>query len=280
MIKGVRLHKVFESGFVSKHRIVAVDGVDIEIKDGETLALVGESGSGKSTLGRMLLMLLKPTSGEIFFDGRNLIELRAKELRKIRQKMQLIPQHPESTLDPRWKIYDSIAEPLRIHKLADNSEEREIVNKLIEIVGLREEHLSRYPHELSGGELQRAVIARVIALNPKFIVCDEPTSMLDVSVQASILNLLMELQRKLGVAYLFITHDLEVARIIARRITVMYGEQIVEEGVGILDEPLHLTQEFLSKPSTWTLSWSVLNMLSLPAGCKFYHSAQTAQACA
>ena len=168
----------------------------IEISEGETLALVGESGSGKSTLGRLLLMLIKPTSGEVYFNGLNLTKMKDRELRKIRREIQLIPQHPEDALDPRWKIYDSMVEPLRIHKLVnEKSEEKEFVYKLLEMVGLQEEHLNRYPHELSGGELQRVVIARAISLNPKFIVCDEPTSMLDVSVQASIINLLLHLQK-------------------------------------------------------------------------------------
>lgn len=230
MIKAIKLCKVFESGFIKKQRIVAVDNVDIEIREGETLALVGESGSGKSTLGRLLLMLIRPTSGEVYFNGMNLTKMKNKELRKVKREMQLIPQHPEDALDPRLRIYDSIAEPLRIHKLVNGkSEEKEIVYKLLEIVGLQEEHLNRYPHELSGGELQRVVIARAISLNPKFIVCDEPTSMLDASVQASIINLLMDLKRKLGLTYLFITHDLEIAKLVADKIAVMHHGRIIKE---------------------------------------------------
>ncbi|AEA47641.1 ABC transporter ATP-binding protein [Archaeoglobus veneficus] len=280
LVRGVRLRKVFESGVISKRRVVAVDNVDIEIGSGETLALVGESGSGKSTLGRMLLLLIRPTSGDVYFDGMNLTKMKESELRKIRQKMQLIPQHPESALDPRWRIYNSIAEPLRIHKLADRNEEKEIVYRLIETVGLQEEHLSRYPHELSGGELQRAVIARAIALNPKFIVCDEPTSMLDVSVQAAIINLLMNLQRRLGLSYLFITHDLEVANTIAHRIAVMYAGQIVEEGVRILDGPLHpytrmLVESLDMNVDSKNFKFKAEDLLnthsSKQTGCKFYH---------
>ena len=272
MIKGINLHKVFESGLISKTKIVAVDGVDIEINEGETLALVGESGSGKSTLGRILLLLIKPTSGKVFFDRLDLTGMKGKELRKIRQKMQLIPQHPEDALDPRWKIYDSIAEPLRIRKLADKKEEKEFIYKLLEIVELREEHLNRYPHELSGGELQRAVIARAIALNPEFIVCDEPTSMLDVSVQASIINLFLDLQRKLGLAYLFITHDLELANAVADRMAVMYRGQIVEEGVGILDEPLHPYTKMLLKNLKMEPEIGVSDeQVNGQKGCKFYH---------
>lgn len=274
LVRGVQLYKVFESGFVSKRKIVAVDNVDIEIGHGETLALVGESGSGKSTLGRMLLLLIRPTSGDVYFCGTRLTKMKKGELRKIRQKMQLIPQHPESALDPRWRLYDSIAEPLRIHNDGDRGE-KEIIYKITETVGLQEEHLSRYPHELSGGELQRAVIARAIVLNPKFIVCDEPTSMLDVSVQASIINLLINLQQKLGLSYLFITHDLELANAIARRIAVMYAGQIVEEGVGILDEPLHPYTKILVESLSMTepnLSIHDLSTYSIKqSGCKFYH---------
>lgn len=230
MIKGVDLWKVFESGVVRKKKVYALRGVSLEIKDGETLALVGESGSGKSTLGKVLLMLIKPDRGRVLFDGVDLTRLKGGELRRYRLKMQLIPQHPEDALDPRWKIYDSIAEPLRIHKLVEGrEEEQKKVYELAELVGLKEEHLNRYPHEVSGGELQRAVIARALALKPKFIVCDEPTSMLDVSTQASIVRLLLDLQRRFKITYLYITHDLELASVIAERIAIMNGGRIVKE---------------------------------------------------
>jgi peptide/nickel transport system ATP-binding protein len=175
-------------------------------------------------------MLIKPDEGKVIFDGVDLTSLDNKELRKYRLKMQLIPQHPDEALDPRWRIYDSIAEPLRIHKLVESKEEEQNkVYELAELVGLKEEHLSRYPHEISGGELQRAVIARALTLNPKFIVCDEPTSMLDVSTQASIIRLLLDLQRRFKMTYLFITHDLELASVIADRIAIMNGGRIVKE---------------------------------------------------
>ncbi len=222
LVKGENLSKVFRSGFLGKKRVLALRNVNIEIRKGETLALVGESGSGKSTLGKVLLMLIKPDSGRVVFDGVDLTRLNGKKLRSYRLKMQLIPQHPDEALDPRWKIYDSIAEPLRIHRLVESKEEeRERVLRMVEIVGLKEEHLNRYPHEVSGGELQRAVIARALMLNPKFIVCDEPTSMLDVSTQASIVRLLLDLQREFGITYLYITHDVELAEVIADRIVVM-----------------------------------------------------------
>lgn len=227
MIEGVGIRKIFKSGIFGAKTVVAVDGVNIKIEEEETVALVGESGSGKSTLGKILLMLIRPDEGRVIFDGIDLTKLKGKELRKIRMKMQLIPQHPDEALDPRWRIYNSIAEPLRIHKLCSRSEEENKVLELIRAVGLKEEHLSRYPYELSGGELQRAVIARALTLNPKFIVCDEPTSMLDLSTQASIVRLLMDLQRKLGISYLFITHDLELAKVVADRILIMKDGRLV-----------------------------------------------------
>ncbi|XRP97187.1 ABC transporter ATP-binding protein [Methanocaldococcus sp. 16A] len=274
MIEGKNLYKIFEFGIFSKRRVVAVDGVDIEIKKGETLALIGESGSGKSTLGRMLLMLTEPTKGEVIFEGKNLTKMKKSELRKIRKEMQLIPQYPDTALDPRWTIYDSIAEPLRIHKIADNEYDK--IKELIEVVGLKEDHLNRFPHELSGGELQRAVIARAMSLNPKFIVCDEPTSMLDVSVQASILNLLIELQKERNLSYLFITHDLDVANIMGHRMAVMYAGQIVEEGKDILDEPLHPYTQLLVKSLKMEeeiadTELEIKKSLGFVEGCKYYN---------
>ncbi|HIP24909.1 MAG TPA: ABC transporter ATP-binding protein [Archaeoglobus profundus] len=242
MIEGINLRKVFKSGLFGNKKVVAVDGVSIKIEKGETLGLIGESGSGKSTLGRLLLMLIKPDSGKVIYDGVDITRLKSKELRIYRRKMQLIPQHPYDALDPRWKLYDSIAEPLRIHKLVeDKEEEKSKVLELIEAVNLKEELLDRYPHELSGGELQRAVIARALALQPEFIVCDEPTSMLDISTQASIIRLLLKLQKRYKISYLFITHDLELANVVADKIAVMYKGKIVEEGRAkeILENPKH-----------------------------------------
>jgi len=231
LVEGRDLTKVFKSGFFRRN--VAVDHVNISIDKSETLVLIGESGSGKTTLGRLLLYLTKPDSGEVFFDGCRLDTLKPKEMRMMRKRMQLIPQHPEDALDPRWKIRKSLLEPAEIHGFEVNLKE------LVSLVGLKEEHLERYPHELSGGELQRVVIARAVSLNPDFIVADEPTSMLDVSVQASIINLLRELQEDKKVAYLFITHDVALAKAIADRVAVMFKGEIVEKGVDVLEKPLH-----------------------------------------
>ena len=280
MIKGKNLSKVFESGMFSKRKFIAVDDVNIEIKEGETLCLIGESGSGKSTLGRMLLNLIEPTSGEVIFDNYNIAKMKQTELRKIRRYMQLIPQYPDSALNPRWAIKNSILEPLKIHKLINKNDGMEKLEELIETVGLKKEHLSRYPHELSGGELQRAVIARAISLKPKFIVCDEPTSMLDVSVQASIINLLLNLQKKYNLSYLFITHDLEIANIVGQRFAVMYGGQILEEGNKIMDKPLHPYTELLVKSLTMDEDIESINELldktetkksTNKSACKYYH---------
>ncbi|WP_456472504.1 ABC transporter ATP-binding protein [Methanocaldococcus sp.] len=270
MIEGKNLSKIYEYGFFVKHKIVAVDNVNISIKKGETLCLIGESGSGKSTLGKLLLAIIKPTTGEVIFEGINLNKLKGHELRKIRKKMQLIPQYPDSALNPRWTIYNSIVEPFKIHKIKDYN-----INELLEMVGLKKDHLDRFPHELSGGELQRAVIARAMALNPKFIVCDEPTSMLDVSVQASILRLLIELQEERKLSYLFITHELDVAKIVGHRFAVMYAGQIVEEGLDVLEDPIHPYTKLLVNVSNEDneipdIELEIKKNLKIIRGCKFY----------
>ncbi len=230
MLKGVDIWKSFRTGIVRGRTIEVLRGVSIEIAESETVALLGESGCGKTTLGRVLLLLLKPDRGKVVYRGRDLTALNRKELRPLRRKLQLIPQNPEEALDPRWRVYDSIAEPLRIHGLVESrEEEKSRVYELIELVGLKEEHLNRIPAELSGGELQRVAIARALALEPDFVVCDEPTSMLDISTQASIVRLLMDLQTEKGISYLFITHDAELASVVADRILVMGGGKIIKE---------------------------------------------------
>lgn len=271
MIEGRGLTKIFAPQ--GKNRITAVDRVDIRIDAGETLVLVGESGCGKSTLARLLLLLTPPTRGEVFFEGRSLTRLKEKELRSIRRKIQIVPQQPESALNPRWKIADAICEPFRIQPdaLISGRQAGRELERLLGLVGLEPEQAARYPHQLSGGELQRAVIARAIALEPALIICDEPTSMLDVSTQAAIIRLLQKLQHRLGCSLLFITHDQGLARAIGDRTAVMFGGQIVEEGCGVLDSPLHpFTRRMTSIPDLGSLSCPGSQGIRFPDSCAYH----------
>jgi ABC-type oligopeptide transport system ATPase subunit len=250
MLQVENLTKDFSSGLLRKNILRAVDKVSFAINQGEIVGLVGESGSGKSTLGRLLLMLLQPTAGDIFFDGTNLTRVSGKKLRSLRREMQIIFQHPEASLNPRMKIYQCLAEPLRLYNLAaGRSQEKEKIMQLIHSVGLLEEHLSRYPHELSGGQVQRAVIARVLALKPKFVVADEPTSMLDVSVQAQILQMLKRLRTEYGITFLLISHDFDVIRAVSDRIGVMYKGKLVELGTRqqVVENPQHPYTKHLTR---------------------------------
>lgn len=225
-----------------KGMLHAVDDVSFTIEKGKTLGIVGESGCGKSTLGRSILRLTEPTSGEVKFDGKEILTLSEGEMRKMRQEMQIIFQDPFSSLDPRKMVYESIAEPIIKHKVITGKKEIEKkVRELMEIVGLAERLYNSYPHELDGGRRQRIGIARALALDPKFIVCDEPVSALDVSIQAQIINLLKELQNQLGLTYIFITHDLSVVKHLSDEIAVMYLGQIVEKAPAkeLFDNPLH-----------------------------------------
>jgi ABC-type oligopeptide transport system ATPase subunit len=222
----------------------AVDDVSLDIHAGETLGLIGESGSGKSTLGRLILHLIAPTSGSIFFAGRDLVTLTSGELRLLRRDMQIIFQDPFASLDPRFRVEDVIAEPMIIHGEASSGMKNGMRTRVIELlraVGLDESALRRYPHEFSGGQRQRIGIARALALRPKFIVCDEPVSALDVSVGAQIVNLLARLQRDFGLTYLFISHSMPVVRYLSTRIAVMYRGKIVEAGDAeqITERPMH-----------------------------------------
>ncbi len=219
-------------GFLGRTQDVvrAVDGVSVKVRRGETLGLVGESGCGKSTLGRLILRLIEPTFGRIVYDGRDIVPLTQGQLRPLRRKMQIIFQDPYASLNPRMNVRDIVGEAIRIHKLAANkSEEEDRIADLLRKVGLRPEAMTRFPHEFSGGQRQRIGIARALAVQPEFIVCDEPISALDVSIQAQIVNLLMELQDELGVAYLFISHDLNIVEHVAHRVAVMYLGKIVEQ---------------------------------------------------
>ena len=238
--------------FGSKKNVVkAIDDISFEIFEGETFGLVGESGSGKSTTGRALLRLYKPTEGEILFEGKDIASLKkGKELLEFRKEAQMIFQDPYASLDGRMKVRDIIAEGIDIHGLAKTAEERDaMVDELLEIVGLNKEHANRYPHEFSGGQRQRIGIARALAVNPKFIVCDEAISALDVSIQAQIVNLLKRLQKEIGLTYLFIAHDLSMVKYISDRIAVMYRGRIVEMGSAdcVYNNPQHpYTKSLLS----------------------------------
>ena len=238
--------------FGSKKNVVkAIDDISFEIFEGETFGLVGESGSGKSTTGRALLRLYKPTEGEILFEGKDIANLKkGKELLEFRKEAQMIFQDPYASLDGRMKVRDIIAEGIDIHGLAKTAEERDtMVDELLETVGLNKEHSNRYPHEFSGGQRQRIGIARALAVNPKFIVCDEAISALDVSIQAQIVNLLKRLQKEIGLTYLFIAHDLSMVKYISDRIAVMYRGRIVELGSAdcVYNNPQHpYTKSLLS----------------------------------
>ena len=229
--------------------VKAVDDVSFDIYRGETLGLVGESGCGKTTTGRTLIQLYKPTDGQVLFEGKDLAQLKNKDLRSLRKRMQMIFQDPYASLNPRWTISRIIGEPLRVHRIDGGTSNLERVEELLETVKLNTNYMNRYPHEFSGGQRQRIGIARALASNPVFIVCDEPISALDVSIQAQIVNLLEDLQEQLGLTYLFIAHDLSMVRHICNRVAVMYLGVIVELASrdDLYDQPLHpYTQALLS----------------------------------
>ncbi len=230
-VKNVSMYFPITKGIIRQHKVAeikAVDGVNMVIRRGETLGLVGESGSGKTTLGRCILQLLCPTAGEIYFEDRDLCKMKKEELRLLRLGMQIIFQDPFDSLDPRMNAFKIVAEPLMVHTKTRGSELADRIAQLLKIVGLDPSMINRYPHEFSGGQRQRLGIARALAIHPKFIVCDEPISALDVSIQAQIINLLEDLQTEFDLTYLFIAHDLSVVRHISHRIAVMYLGRIVE----------------------------------------------------
>ncbi len=280
-VKDLKQYFPISTGFMKKTYLKAVDGVSFQIKAGETLGLVGESGGGKTTVGRTLLRLYEPTGGEVLFNGE---KVTAQNMLHLRKEMQMVFQDPYSSLNPRMTVEDIIGEPLDVHKLYTTKEERrKKILELMELVGLNAEHARRYAHEFSGGQRQRIGIARALAVNPKFIVCDEPVSALDVSIQAQVVNMFEDLQHKLGVAYLFIAHDLLIVRHISDRIAVMYLGKIVEIGDAdeVYEQPRHpYTISLLSAvpvpdPNTARtqqriiLEGDVPSPMNMPTGCAF-----------
>jgi len=267
----------------SRKFVRAVEDVSIRVRRGETLGLVGESGCGKSTLGRCILRLIEPTFGRVVFDGNDLLPLSHAEMRPVRRRMQIIFQDPYSSLNPRMTVREIVGEAIRVFDLAkDRREEDEMIAELLKKVGLRPEHIDRYPHEFSGGQRQRIGIARALAVKPDFIVCDEPISALDVSIQAQIVNLLLELQESMGLSYLFISHDLKIVEYVSHRVAVMYLGRIVEQApaAALYERPRHpytralLAAAPVADPAKKRLrvlvEGDLPSPLDPPAGCSFH----------
>jgi oligopeptide transport system ATP-binding protein len=284
-VEDLKMHFPIKRGVV-QHTVGyvhAVDGVSFDIHKGETLGLVGESGCGKSTTGRAILQLYKPTDGHVYFDNKDLVYLKTEEMRNLRRKMQMVFQDPYACLNPRLTVEEIVGEPLVIHKVAKRNEIRGRVKELLELVGLSSSYLDRYPHEFSGGQRQRIGVARAISLNPDLIICDEPISALDVSIQAQVVNLLEDLQSQFNLTYLFIAHDLSMVRHISNRVAVMYLGILVEltDRNELYENPLHpYTQALLSAApipnpkveeirKRIILTGDVPSPINPPSGCRF-----------
>jgi oligopeptide/dipeptide ABC transporter ATP-binding protein len=293
-VQDLKMHFPLTQGIIFQRvigHVRAVDGISFNIQRGKTLGLVGESGSGKTTIGRTIIRLYKPTEGKILFDKQDLAKLSGESLRQVRQHIQMIFQDPYASLNPRFTIGSLIAEPMHIYKLGSPQEIRERTEELLRVVGLRPEYIDRYPHEFSGGQRQRIVVARALAINPQFIIADEPVSALDVSVRAQVLNLLQRLQRQFHLTYLFVSHDLSVVRHVADRIAVMYLGKIVElaDRDELYAAPKHpYTQALLSavpipdpnverRRKRIILSGDLPSPINIPQGCRFHTRCPMAQ---